>query len=67
MDDSVVLVALVNPKSGGNMGSKLLEKFKEILPESQVYSLADEKHPGPGKALEDHKDVKNLRLIGKSF
>ena len=65
MDDPVVLVALVNPKSGGNVGWQLLEQFKEILPPSQVYNLVDESHPGPAKALNDHKDVSNLRIIGK--
>ena len=65
MDDPVVLVALVNPKSGGNVGWQLLEQFKEILPPSQVYNLVDEHHPGPAKALNDHKDVYNLRIIGK--
>ena len=65
MDDPVVLVALVNPKSGGNIGNQLLEQFKEILPPSQVYNLVDECHPGPAKALNDHKNVNNLRLIGK--
>lgn len=58
-----VFVALVNPKSGGNVGNQLLHRFKEILNEDRVYNLSDEDHPGPAKALEDHKDVEHLRLI----
>ena len=59
-----VFVALVNPKSGGNVGNQLLHRFKEILNEDRVYNLSDEDHPGPAKALEDHKNVEHLRLIG---
>jgi len=58
-----VFVALVNPKSGGNVGNQLLHRFKEILNEDRVYNLSDEDHPGPAKALEDHKNVEHLRLI----
>ena len=60
-----VFVALVNPKSGGNVGNQLLHRFKEILNEDRVYNLSDEDHPGPAKALEDHKNVEHLRLIGR--
>ena len=59
---AVVLVALVNPKSGGNVGSQLLERFKEILDEDKIYNLSN---GGPKKALEDHGHKENLRLIGK--
>ena len=64
-ENSVVIVALVNPKSGGKIGSQLLSQFKEILPNNQVYDLKDEQNPGPTKALEDWKDVDNVRLVGK--
>jgi len=57
---AVVLVALVNPKSGGNVGSQLLERFKEILDEDKIYNLSN---GGPKKALEDHGHKENLRLI----
>ena len=59
-----IFVALVNPKSGGNLGQQLLSRFKEILKHDRVYNLADDEHPGPAKALEDHKNEENLRLIG---
>ena len=55
-------MALVNPKSGGNVGSQLLERFKEILDEDKIYNLSN---GGPKKALEDHGHKENLRLIGE--
>ena len=64
---STVFIALINPKSGGNVGPKLLQSFKEILPENRVYDLSDPEHPGPFKALEDHKDVEHLRIIGEFY
>ena len=64
---STVFIALINPKSGGNVGPKLLQNFKEILPENRVYDLSDPEHPGPSKALEDHKDVEHLRIIGEFY
>lgn len=57
-----VFVAMVNPKSGGNVGTHLLARFKEILNDDRVYNLAEE---GPRKGLEDHKDTDNLRIIGE--
>ena len=62
MNGPVVFLALVNPKSGGNVGTQLLEKFKEILDENKIYNLSD---GGPRKALEDHGHKENLRLIGE--
>lgn len=59
-----MFVALVNPKSGGNVGSQLLERFKEIIDEDRVYNLAE---VSPQKALEEHGERENLRIIGKSF
>lgn len=56
-----VFVALVNPKSGGNVGTQLLTRFKEILDEDRIYNLCEE--GGPRKALEDHKRTDNLRII----
>jgi len=60
MNGPVVFLALVNPKSGGNVGSQLLERFKEILDEDKIYNLSK---GGPRKALEDHGHLGNLRLI----
>ena len=42
MMTKTTFIALVNPRSGGNMGAKLLNRFKEILGESRVYNLNDE-------------------------
>lgn len=60
MSPGPVFVALVNPKSGGNVGSTLLARFKEILDSSRVYNLAEE---GPKRALEEHWGKPNLRII----
>ena len=60
--NAVVFLSLVNPMSGGNVGSHLLERFKEILDEDRIYDLSN---GGPKKALEDHGHKDNLRLIGK--
>ena len=57
-------IALVNPKSGGNMGKQLLAKFKEVLDETRVYNLSED--GGPLKALQEHLETDNLRIIGKS-
>lgn len=59
-----VFVAMVNPKSGGNVGTQLLARFKEILDDDRVYNLGEEDQ-GPVKGLEDHRDTDNLRIIGK--
>ena len=56
-------IALVNPKSGGNMGRQLLAKFKEVLDETRVYNLSED--GGPLKALQEHLETDNLRIIGK--
>ena len=56
-------IALVNPKSGGNMGRQLLAKFKEVLDETRVYNLSED--GGPLKALQQHLETDNLRIIGK--
>lgn len=61
-----VFIALVNPKSGGNIGNQLLQRFREIQkddPVVEVYNLSEE--GGPRKALEDHRGAKNLRIIGE--
>lgn len=54
-------IALVNPKSGGNMGKQLLAKFKEVLDETRVYNLSED--GGPLKALQEHLETDNLRII----
>ena len=60
-----VFVALVNPKSGGNVGTQLLGRFSEILNEDRVYNLSAD--GGPGKALREHLNTENLRIIGKVY
>ena len=64
MSPGPVFVALVNPKSGGNVGASLLTRFRENLDPSRVYNLAEE---GPKRALEEHWGKPNLRIIGRSF
>ena len=58
-----VFVALVNPKSGGNVGASLLSRFKEILDEERVYNLSED--GGPKRALVEHCQTENLRIIGR--
>ena len=54
-------VALVNKRAGGNVGSSLLAKFKDELDEGRVYDLSD---GGPLRALQEHSQTDNLRIIG---
>ena len=63
MSPGPVFVALVNPKSGGNVGSTLLARFRDILDGGRVYNLAEE---GPKRALEEHWGKPNLRIIGRT-
>ena len=46
------------------MGRQLLAKFKEVLDETRVYNLSED--GGPLKALQEHLETDNLRIIGKS-
>ena len=62
MSPGPVFVALVNPKSGGNVGASLLARFRENLDPGRVYNLAEE---GPKRALEEHWGKPNLRIIGR--
>ncbi len=59
---SPFFVALVNPRSGGNVGTALLSRFRDILDSSRVYNLDE---GGPRRALEEHWGKPNLRIIGK--
>ena len=58
-------IALVNPKSGGNVGTQLLARFKENLDEDRVYNLSED--GGPKRALEEHRQTENLRIIGTAI
>ncbi|EDQ84808.1 uncharacterized protein MONBRDRAFT_29810 [Monosiga brevicollis MX1] len=62
------LLVLVNPKSGGNQGAKLLHSFLYYLNPRQVYNLMATdpdtgKVQGPGPALDRFKNVPNLRIL----
>ena len=59
----MAIIALVNPKSGGNIGLNLINKLKEVLDEDRVYNLLE--CGGPEKALIEHENTENLRIIGK--
>ncbi|XP_040568365.1 eye-specific diacylglycerol kinase isoform X2 [Lepeophtheirus salmonis] len=58
---SPMFIALINTKSGGNVGSYLLSRFKEILDEERVYNINAD--GGPGRALKEHLHTENLRII----
>ena len=45
------------------MGKQLLAKFREVLDETRVYNLSED--GGPLKALQQHLETDNLRIIGK--
>ncbi|XP_075796210.1 diacylglycerol kinase iota isoform X8 [Pelodiscus sinensis] len=54
------LLVFVNPKSGGNQGTKVLQMFMWYLNPRQVFDLSQE---GPREALELYRKVPNLRLL----
>lgn len=56
---SPVLVFL-NPKSGGNQGAKLMQKFQWLLNPRQVFDLTQ---GGPQPAIEMFKKTPNLKLL----
>jgi diacylglycerol kinase (ATP) len=55
------LIILINPKSGGNLGNKLLKKFMWLLNPRQVFDLSQ--LGNPKFALELYKHTPNLRLL----
>ncbi|XP_045421287.1 diacylglycerol kinase iota isoform X4 [Lemur catta] len=54
------LLVFVNPKSGGNQGTKVLQMFMWYLNPRQVFDLSQE---GPKDALELYRKVPNLRIL----
>ncbi|KAG8438689.1 hypothetical protein GDO86_005033 [Hymenochirus boettgeri] len=54
------LLVFVNPKSGGNQGTKVLQMFMWYLNPRQVFDLSQE---GPREALEMYRKVPNLRIL----
>uniref|UniRef100_A0A8D2IUG6 Diacylglycerol kinase n=1 Tax=Varanus komodoensis TaxID=61221 RepID=A0A8D2IUG6_VARKO len=54
------LLVFVNPKSGGNQGTKVLQMFMWYLNPRQVFDLSQE---GPRDALELYRKMPNLRIL----
>ncbi|XP_070500338.1 eye-specific diacylglycerol kinase [Chironomus tepperi] len=54
------VLVFINPKSGGNQGAKLLQKFQWILNPRQVFDLTQ---GGPKMGLELFRKVPNLRIL----
>ncbi|XP_033349307.1 eye-specific diacylglycerol kinase isoform X1 [Bombus vosnesenskii] len=54
------VLVFINPKSGGNQGAKLLQKFQWLLNPRQVFDLTQ---GGPKMGLELFKTVPNLRVL----
>ncbi|KAM3836102.1 LOW QUALITY PROTEIN: diacylglycerol kinase zeta [Diretmus argenteus] len=54
------LLVFVNPKSGGNQGTKILQSFMWYLNPRQVFDL---NQGGPNEGLELYRKVHNLRIL----
>ncbi|XP_069187395.1 diacylglycerol kinase zeta isoform X4 [Procambarus clarkii] len=54
------LIVFINPKSGGNQGAKLMQKFQWLLNPRQVFDLTQ---GGPKAGLEMFRKVSNLRVL----
>lgn len=55
------ILVFVNPRSGGNQGAKMMQKFNWLLNPRQVFDLIQS--DGPRAALELYRDVPNLRIL----
>lgn len=58
--NSKPLLVFINPKSGGNQGAKLMQKFQWHLNPRQVFDLTQ---GGPRLGLDLYKKVHNLRIL----
>lgn len=54
------LLVFVNPKSGGNQGTKIIRSFMWYLNPRQVFDLTQ---GGPREGLEMYSKVPNLRIL----
>ncbi|KAL7992312.1 hypothetical protein Chor_016568 [Crotalus horridus] len=54
------LLVFVNPKSGGNQGTKIFQSFMWYLNPRQIFDLSQ---GGPKEALELYRKVHNLRIL----
>ncbi|XP_077530796.1 retinal degeneration A isoform X2 [Haemaphysalis longicornis] len=54
------LLVFINPRSGGNQGSKMMQKFQWLLNPRQVFDLSQ---GGPTQGLELYRKVNNLRIL----
>uniref|UniRef100_A0A8C8VG30 Diacylglycerol kinase n=1 Tax=Pelusios castaneus TaxID=367368 RepID=A0A8C8VG30_9SAUR len=54
------LLVFVNPKSGGNQGTKIIQSFMWYLNPRQVFDLSQ---GGPKEALEMYRKVHNLQIL----
>ncbi|XP_078540524.1 diacylglycerol kinase zeta isoform X4 [Lissotriton helveticus] len=54
------VLVFVNPKSGGNQGSKIIQSFMWYLNPRQVFDLSQ---GGPKEALEMYRKVPTLRIL----
>ncbi|TRY74667.1 hypothetical protein TCAL_11921 [Tigriopus californicus] len=54
------LLVFLNPKSGGNQGAKLMQKFQWLLNPRQVFDLTQ---GGPQPAIDMFRKVPNIKLL----
>ena len=55
------VIVFLNPRSGGNQGAKLMQKFQWLLNPRQVFDLSQ--NGGPQPAIELYKRVPGVRLL----